>query len=152
MAPKKSSKTSDSINAKLALTIKSGKVTLGYKSTLKTLRAGKAKLIIIAGNTPPLRKSELECTFRSLTTACWPSAPSTTSPATTALRSSFAHRFGELWRESLADTTCNRLSSALPAVSSSAALPWLSWTPSDKLCTLVEYFSATASGRMIDTY
>merc|ERR1711881_72268 len=52
--------TSDSINAKLALTIKSGKVTLGYKSTLKTLRAGKAKLIIIAGNTPPLRQSELE--------------------------------------------------------------------------------------------
>lgn len=39
----------------------SGKVTLGYKSTLKTLRSGKAKLIIIAGNTPPLRKSELEC-------------------------------------------------------------------------------------------
>ncbi|KAK4974536.1 60S ribosomal protein L30 [Elasticomyces elasticus] len=60
MAPKKSSKTTDSINAKLALTIKSGKVTLGYKSTLKTLRSGKAKLIIIAGNTPPLRKSELE--------------------------------------------------------------------------------------------
>ncbi|KAK1059846.1 60S ribosomal protein L30, partial [Friedmanniomyces endolithicus] len=53
MAPKKSSKTTDSINAKLALTIKSGKVTLGYKSTLKTLRSGKAKLIIIAGNTPP---------------------------------------------------------------------------------------------------
>lgn len=35
-------------------------VTLGYKSTLKTLRSGKAKLVIIAGNTPPLRKSELE--------------------------------------------------------------------------------------------
>ncbi|KAF2173967.1 hypothetical protein M409DRAFT_35316 [Zasmidium cellare ATCC 36951] len=60
MAPKKSNKTADSINAKLALTIKSGKVTLGYKSTLKTLRSGKAKLVIIAGNTPPLRKSELE--------------------------------------------------------------------------------------------
>nr|POE93378.1 60s ribosomal protein l30 [Quercus suber] len=60
MAPKKSNKTSDTINAKLALTIKSGKVTLGYKSTLKQLRLGKAKLIIIAGNTPPLRKSELE--------------------------------------------------------------------------------------------
>lgn len=40
--------------------MQSGKVTLGYKSTLKTLRSGKAKLIIIAGNTPPLRKSELE--------------------------------------------------------------------------------------------
>jgi ribosomal protein L30E len=28
------------------------------------LRMGKAKLVIIAGNTPPLRKSELECKFR----------------------------------------------------------------------------------------
>ncbi|KAF0321488.1 hypothetical protein GQ607_011308 [Colletotrichum asianum] len=40
--------------------MKSGKVVLGYKSTLKSLRSGKAKLILIAGNTPPLRKSELE--------------------------------------------------------------------------------------------
>jgi len=40
--------------------MKSGKVALGYKSTLKSLRSGKAKLIIIAANTPPLRKSELE--------------------------------------------------------------------------------------------
>ena len=45
---------------------RSGKVTLGYKSTIKAIRQGKAKLIIIAGNTPPLRKSELECTFKSL--------------------------------------------------------------------------------------
>ena len=59
MAPKKT-KTSDSINSRLALVMKSGKVTLGYKSTLKQIRSGKAKLIIIAGNTPPLRKSELE--------------------------------------------------------------------------------------------
>jgi large subunit ribosomal protein L30e len=81
MAPKKT-KTSDSINSRLALVMKSGKVTLGYKSTLKVsshpsytcsfllpyshsfpaqvIRSGKAKLIIIAGNTPPLRKSELE--------------------------------------------------------------------------------------------
>ncbi|KAG0652308.1 60S ribosomal L10-A [Hyphodiscus hymeniophilus] len=61
MAPtKKTKKTADSINSRLALVMKSGKVTLGYKSTLKTLRSGKAKLVIIAGNTPPLRKSELE--------------------------------------------------------------------------------------------
>lgn len=40
-------------------------VTLGYKSTLKCLRSGKAKLVIIAGNTPPLRKSELECTIHT---------------------------------------------------------------------------------------
>ncbi|ATY66769.1 ribosomal L30 [Cordyceps militaris] len=61
MAPiKKNKKDSNTINSKLALVMKSGKVTLGYKSTLKSLRSGKAKLIIIAGNTPPLRKSELE--------------------------------------------------------------------------------------------
>ncbi|ETI27964.1 60S ribosomal protein L30 [Cladophialophora carrionii CBS 160.54] len=60
MAPKKAKKTTDSINSRLALVMKSGKVTLGYKSTLKCLRSGKAKLVIIAGNTPPLRKSELE--------------------------------------------------------------------------------------------
>lgn len=82
MAPttKKAKKTADNINSRLALVMKSGKgeqiilyvrfertdhsglaVTLGYKSTLKSLRSGKAKLVIIAGNTPPLRKSELEC-------------------------------------------------------------------------------------------
>jgi len=62
MAPatKKAKKTADSINSRLALVMKSGKVTLGYQSTLKQLRSGKAKLVIIAGNTPPLRKSELE--------------------------------------------------------------------------------------------
>jgi large subunit ribosomal protein L30e len=40
--------------------MKSGKYTLGYKSTLKSLRQGKAKLIIISTNCPPLRKSEIE--------------------------------------------------------------------------------------------
>lgn len=48
------------INSRLALVMKSGKVTLGAKSTMKSLRSGKAKLVIIAGNAPPLRKSELE--------------------------------------------------------------------------------------------
>ncbi|KAJ3091163.1 60S ribosomal protein L30 [Quaeritorhiza haematococci] len=60
MAPKKSKKSIESINSRLALVMKSGKYTLGYKSTLKTLRNGKAKLVIISGNCPPLRKSELE--------------------------------------------------------------------------------------------
>jgi len=40
--------------------MKSGKYTLGYKSTLKTLRSGKAKLVIISSNIPPLRKSQIE--------------------------------------------------------------------------------------------
>ncbi|KAI1657315.1 cytosolic large ribosomal subunit protein L30 [Daldinia decipiens] len=60
MPPKKNKKDANSINSRLALVMKSGKVTLGYKSTLKSLRSGKAKLVIISGNTPPLRKSELE--------------------------------------------------------------------------------------------
>lgn len=62
MAPKtKGTKAAkEGINSKLALTIKSGKYHLGYKSVLKTLRSGKAKLILISANTPPLRKSELE--------------------------------------------------------------------------------------------
>jgi large subunit ribosomal protein L30e len=60
MAPKKSKSEAQSIGSKLALVIKSGKVVLGYRSTLKSLRSGKAKLILISANTPPLRKSELE--------------------------------------------------------------------------------------------
>lgn len=71
---------------------------MGTKSTFKTLRSGKAKLILIAGNCPPLRKSELEYyamrTLQSLTplnsrrprpanSTQWPRPPSTTSVATT---------------------------------------------------------------------
>jgi large subunit ribosomal protein L30e len=43
-----------------ALLVPSGKYNLGYKQTLKTLRTGKSKLVIIADNCPPLRKSEIE--------------------------------------------------------------------------------------------
>ncbi|EGI64597.1 60S ribosomal protein L30 [Acromyrmex echinatior] len=53
-------KAQESINTRLALVMKSGKYVLGYKQTLKSLRQGKAKLVIIASNTPPLRKSEIE--------------------------------------------------------------------------------------------
>ncbi|KAF4544331.1 60S ribosomal protein L30 [Lasiodiplodia theobromae] len=59
MAPK-NKKSTDTLASRLALVMKSGKVTLGYKSSLKALRMGKAKLVLIAANTPPLRKSELE--------------------------------------------------------------------------------------------
>ena len=44
----------ESINARLQLVMKSGKYTLGYRTTLRTLRQGKAKLVILANNTPPL--------------------------------------------------------------------------------------------------
>jgi large subunit ribosomal protein L30e len=78
----------NTVNSRLALTIKSGKYQLGYKSTLKSMRSGKgahihyrtgciegtvevelthvslssptAKLVLISGNCPPLRRSELE--------------------------------------------------------------------------------------------
>ncbi|CAI7676674.1 unnamed protein product [Penicillium pancosmium] len=56
----KAKKSGETISSRLALVMKSGKVTMGSKSVMKTLRSGKAKLILIAGNCPPLRKSELE--------------------------------------------------------------------------------------------
>eukprot|EP00122_Pirum_gemmata_P007035 Pgem_evm1s6445 len=59
MAPK-ASKGVESLNARLGLVMKSGKYTLGYKSTLKSLRSGKAKFIIVSSNCPALKKSELE--------------------------------------------------------------------------------------------
>merc|ERR1711861_58183 len=59
-ASKKKAGGVESINARLALVMKSGKALLGYKSTLKSLRTGKAKLILISSNCPALRKSEIE--------------------------------------------------------------------------------------------
>merc|ERR1712173_266105 len=57
---KKSKKSQDNINSRLALVMKSGEYTLGYKTVLKSLRGGKSKLILICNNCPPLRKSEIE--------------------------------------------------------------------------------------------
>jgi len=57
---KKAKKAQESINSRLALVMKSGKTELGYKSTLKSLRASKAWLVIISSNCPPLKKSEIE--------------------------------------------------------------------------------------------
>ena len=61
MAPKQGSKKAqEGINSRLAIVMRSGKVQLGYKSTLKTLRKGQSKLVLIANNCPALRKSEIE--------------------------------------------------------------------------------------------
>eukprot|EP00798_Chlamydomonas_sp_ICE-L_P016418 gene16418-22630_t len=57
---KKAKKSQENINSRLALVMKSGKYTLGYKTCLKTLRNGKAKLVIISSNCPHVRKSEIE--------------------------------------------------------------------------------------------
>uniref|UniRef100_A0A7S1GEK3 Ribosomal protein eL8/eL30/eS12/Gadd45 domain-containing protein n=1 Tax=Bicosoecida sp. CB-2014 TaxID=1486930 RepID=A0A7S1GEK3_9STRA len=60
VSSKKQKKSAESINARLQLVMKSGKVALGYKQVIKTLRNGKAKYVIISSNCPPLRKSEIE--------------------------------------------------------------------------------------------
>ena len=60
MGKKAKGKGSDSMNNKLALVMKSGRANLGFKSTLKSLRQGKGKFVIISNNCPPLRKSQIE--------------------------------------------------------------------------------------------
>ncbi|KAK8813474.1 hypothetical protein WA556_000052 [Blastocystis sp. ATCC 50177/Nand II] len=57
---KSAKKSTDNINSKLQLVVRSGKFQLGFKSVLKTIRSGKAKLLLVADNCSPLRKSELE--------------------------------------------------------------------------------------------
>lgn len=83
MAKKSKKGSPDSINSRLQLVMKSGKVSLGHKSTVKSIRSGKgnillhllfrtitfficilflfsAKLVIISSNCPAVRKSEIE--------------------------------------------------------------------------------------------
>ncbi|KAF6769512.1 hypothetical protein AHF37_12210 [Paragonimus kellicotti] len=60
LASTKKSKALDSINSRLALVMKSGKCSIGLRQTLRLVRRGGARLIIIANNAPPLRKTEIE--------------------------------------------------------------------------------------------
>lgn len=48
------------MNSRLKLVMKSGKVILGYKEAVKSLRRGKAQMILVSSNCPQLRKSEIE--------------------------------------------------------------------------------------------
>jgi len=57
MAVKKQKKSADNINSRLRLVMKSGKYHLGYRQTIKDLRNGKAKLIILANNIPAISKN-----------------------------------------------------------------------------------------------
>lgn len=65
MAPavKKTKKAAESLNAKLALATKSGKYTMGYKSTLKTLRQGKGKFLadtrLLLGDRSPFKMAKV---------------------------------------------------------------------------------------------
>merc|ERR1712062_688921 len=66
MAVKKTKKAVENINSRLRLVMKSGKYHLGYRQTLKTLRQGKAKLVILAPT------ALLSGNRRLSTTLCWP--------------------------------------------------------------------------------
>lgn len=64
VAAKKTKKAQESINSRLALVMKSGKYTLGYKTTLKTLRSGKVRQTAVALKRQPLlamARSRIEC-------------------------------------------------------------------------------------------
>nr|XP_005889273.1 PREDICTED: 60S ribosomal protein L30-like [Bos mutus] len=65
VAAKKTKKSLGSINSRLQLVMKSGKYMLGYKQTLKMIRQGKAKPVILANTFAffcfySQRKSEIE--------------------------------------------------------------------------------------------
>ena len=67
----------ENINSKLSLVMKSGKYVLGYKSTLKVLRSGDAKLIILSNNCPTVRKASI---MQLWLKQKWCSTTATTSP------------------------------------------------------------------------
>ncbi|KAL7673248.1 hypothetical protein ACOME3_008116 [Neoechinorhynchus agilis] len=56
----KSKKVADSLNRPIQLVMKSGKYVLGFKQTMKTIRNGKAQLVLLSSNTPGLRRSMIE--------------------------------------------------------------------------------------------
>ena len=96
--PKKGKNQTESINSRLALVMKSGKYTLGYKSTLKTLRSGKSKLVIICNTCPPLRKSEIEYYAMLAKTSVHHYAGSE-SPPPNAVSNQMDRRTGQVLRE-----------------------------------------------------
>eukprot|EP00826_Nyctotherus_ovalis_P034264 TRINITY_DN282_c0_g1_i1.p2 TRINITY_DN282_c0_g1~~TRINITY_DN282_c0_g1_i1.p2 ORF type:complete len:107 (+),score=24.32 TRINITY_DN282_c0_g1_i1:108-428(+) len=50
----------ENINAKLGIVMRSGKALLGLTQTLKAIRKGMVKMVIVSSNCPNLRKSMLE--------------------------------------------------------------------------------------------
>lgn len=65
MAPKKKTKTGDTLNSRLALVMKSGKVTLGYKSTLK------GKILLKHRNIPRRNAESFILMFAPYSPALW---------------------------------------------------------------------------------
>lgn len=59
MPAKKNASAVDNLNARLSLVVKSGKISLGHRTTVKALRKSQAKLVLIAKNCPPVRCSSV---------------------------------------------------------------------------------------------
>mmetsp|Transcript_851 Transcript_851/g.1263 ORF Transcript_851/g.1263 Transcript_851/m.1263 type:complete len:111 (+) Transcript_851:70-402(+) len=59
-AKKMQKKSMESINSKIQLVMRSGKAILGTKVTKRAMLEGKAKMILLSNNAPPLSKSEIE--------------------------------------------------------------------------------------------
>ena len=49
-----------SFEGALRMTLRTGKVVLGAKETIKLVRLGKARMVVVAANTPPDRKRDLK--------------------------------------------------------------------------------------------
>ncbi|XP_058554658.1 large ribosomal subunit protein eL30 isoform X2 [Neofelis nebulosa] len=94
VAAKKTKKSLESINSRLQLVMKSGKYVLGYKQTLKMIRHGKAKLVILANNCPALRSEHLQKIYGCFC-GVWVLNP--LSPQSCFLFVSLY--FGEVWQE-----------------------------------------------------
>ena len=60
MQVKQKKNDEQNVNSKLKLVIQSGKFKIGYRNTIRTLRNGQSKLILIASNCPAIRRTELE--------------------------------------------------------------------------------------------
>lgn len=52
-------------NKAIALAVKTGKVTFGFKETIDALRGGKAQIAVFATNLPEERKRKLQFTAKS---------------------------------------------------------------------------------------
>jgi len=61
-------KNSETIISNLRLIVKSGRFTMGYRTTIKSLRENTCKLVIIAENCPPHRRLEIE--YYAMLTKC----------------------------------------------------------------------------------
>ena len=134
-------------------------MTLGYKSTLKSIRTGKAKLVLIAANTPPLRKSELEYYAVSssglmrfgpeqvLTSSCrcCPRLRFTTSPETTYV----APPPALVWLEDLASSACPAKKSNLSTLEGSVPPAYTS-PPQIELGTAVGKLFRCATMAVLD--